>query len=204
MKVTEFAATVIEQGWCIQPDWLPAARVGELAELVRTRWQRGELRQAGIGHGTGRSIRHDIRGDHVLWLDDCDEPAAQRFIEEDLEALRVAFNTVGYLGLQEFEGHFAVYPPGTGYARHLDRFRDSDARVVSLVLYLNQDWRPDDGGELCLYPGGSAAVPVKVVPRGGTLVGFLSAELEHEVLAARRERFSLTVWFRRRPLEAGR
>ena len=204
MNVSEFAATVLEQGWCIQTDWLPDERIAELTDLVRRHWEQGDFHAAGVGRGAARDIRHDIRGDRILWLDDCSEAVVRRYIKGELESLRLAFNVAGYLGLHEFEGHFAVYPPGAGYARHRDRFRDSDARVVSLILYLNRNWQTEDGGELRLYPHGAASSPIDIMPSGGTLAGFLSAEMEHEVLAARRERFSLTGWFRRRPLESGR
>ncbi|MGH8373337.1 MAG: 2OG-Fe(II) oxygenase [Gammaproteobacteria bacterium] len=195
----EFAAEVIRQGWCVQPGFLPDARVAELGDVVRAQWALGNLHKAGIGRGAAHSVRHDIRGDHVLWLDQCKAPLVRRFIGEELESLRLAFNAAGYLGLYEFEGHFAVYPSGAGYARHLDRFRDSDARVISLVLYLNQDWQAADEGELCLYPGIEQQEVIRVLPAGGTLVGFLSAEIAHEVLPARRDRFSMSGWFRRRP-----
>jgi SM-20-related protein len=39
------------------------------------------------------------------------------------------------LGIEEVEAHYACYAPGVDYARHVDRFRDDDARVISLVLY---------------------------------------------------------------------
>lgn len=198
MDEAGFAAEVIRQGWCVWPGFLSVERVGELAGLLRERWLQGTFGRAGIGRGAARSIRHDIRGDHVLWLDQCDAPVVRRIVDEELEHLRQAFNAHAYLGLYEFEGHFAVYPPGTGYARHLDRFRDDDARIVSLVLYLNQDWRVSDGGELRLHPDDATGAVVDISPQGGNLVGFLSAEMAHEVLASRRDRFSLTGWFRRR------
>lgn len=195
----EFASQLIGQGWCVWPGFLVEDRLTELANVIREQWARGTLHKAGIGRGAARSVRRDIRGDHVLWLDECQVPAVQRFIAAELEALRLALNAAGYLGLHEFEGHFAVYPPGAGYARHLDRFRDSDARVVSLALYLNLDWRAADGGELRLYPGTELDEAITVLPAGGTLVGFLSAEIAHEVLPSRCHRFSLSGWFRRRP-----
>jgi SM-20-related protein len=94
----------------------------------------------------------------------------------------------------DLECHYAIYPPGTHYRRHLDRSPAGAERVVSLVLYLNEDWNPADGGELKLYtePG------VLIVPSGGTLVLFVSESLEHEVLPTRAVRLSLTGWFRRR------
>jgi SM-20-related protein len=101
-----------------------------------------------------------------------------------------------YLGLEDFESHFALYPPGAFYLKHLDRFRDDDRRMVSAVVYLNEGWLPEHGGQLRMYldEGGE----YDVVPVGGCLVVFLSGEVPHEVLPAMRERLSLTGWFRRR------
>jgi len=93
--------------------------------------------------------------------------------------------------------HYALYPPGAGYARHRDRFRDDDARVLSCVLYLNHGWTSDDGGALRLYVDDRA---IDVMPQAGTFVAFLAADFDHEVLPARRERASLTGWLRRRVL----
>ena len=95
--------------------------------------------------------------------------------------------------LAEVEAHYARYAPGTGYARHSDRFRDSDSRVLSLVSYLNEDWQIEQGGALRLYlPQGT----VDVMPQSGTSICFLS-EIEHEVLPATRERLSIAAWLRR-------
>ncbi|MEB3734889.1 2OG-Fe(II) oxygenase [Halopseudomonas pachastrellae] len=94
--------------------------------------------------------------------------------------------------LDTFETHYALYPPGAGYQRHLDRFQDNPLRTISVVSYLNTAWQPGDGGELRLYlPDGE----FDVAPRAGTVVVFTSADVEHEVLASRFERASLTGWF---------
>jgi hypothetical protein len=98
----------------------------------------------------------------------------------------VAVNRELGIGLWTFEGHYALYPPGAGYARHRDRFRDDDARVLSCVLYLNAGWRPDDGGALRLHFDDGGALDV--APDGGTLVAFLAEAFEHEVLPGRRPR----------------
>ena len=152
----------------------------------------GAFAPAAVGRAGTRALRNDIRGDATLWLDDprCGEPA--RAYLAQLDGLRIALNRRLFLGLHEVEAHYAAYPPGAGYARHRDRFRDSDARVVSLVSYLNPDWQDDDEGALRLHLQAGA---VEVRPRGGS-VCFLS-ELEHEVLPARRERFSIAAWMRR-------
>ncbi len=96
------------------------------------------------------------------------------------------------------ELHYAVYPPGAGYQRHLDRFRDDDRRTLTVILYLNPpDWSEEDGGQLLFWPNPDGA-PHVIQPLGGALVTFLSERFWHEVTPARRERISLTGWFRRR------
>jgi SM-20-related protein len=154
------------------------------------------LRPAGIGRGAKSLTRADIRGDRIDWLD----PDAPHVSEcgpwQMLEALRCACNATLQLGLFDCEAHYAAYPPGRGYARHIDRFRDDDARVLSFILYLNAGWTDDDGGALLLDTG--RAEPMEIVPNGGTFVAFLSDRFPHEVAPARRLRRSLAGWFRRR------
>jgi SM-20-related protein len=137
-----------------------------------------------------------VRGDFIAWLD---APAddAERELVERLDSLRATFNRELMTGLVDFEGHYARYPAGAGYARHLDRLSGSDVRVLSAVLYLNDAWSADDGGALRVHlPDGGCR---DVSPRGGNLFVFRSEAFEHEVLPARRERLSFTGWFRRRP-----
>ncbi|MGA9851405.1 MAG: 2OG-Fe(II) oxygenase [Gammaproteobacteria bacterium] len=187
------------QGWAVCERFLSQGSLAGLAGAIRKLWEQGRFHKAGIGRKTVPQLHSDIRGDYILWLEDCATPVISRFVAQELESLRQALNAATYLGLYEFEGHLAVYPPGCGYARHVDQFRNAQERLVSLVLYLNEGWRAEEGGELCLYPpslpqGRSVAVP----PIGGTLAVFLSAEMPHEVLPATRYRFSLSGWFRSR------
>jgi len=122
-----------------------------------------------------------------------------RFLEAAIIEHYSSINRELTLGLFEFEGHYAHYAPGAHYARHRDRFRDDDARVLSCVLYLNEGWCDENGGALRLYvdPGSHR----DVLPVGGTLAIFLSAQFEHEVLPATRSRWSIAGWFRRRARE---
>jgi len=131
-----------------------------------------------------------------LWFESFALTAAQTPYWLTMEALRVELNRALLLGLDELEAHYALYPAGARYARHSDCFRDDAARVLSSVLYLNSDWHRDDGGQLRLYLPHDASLDI--YPELGTLVLFLSAEFEHEVLPAKRERLSVAGWFRRR------
>lgn len=188
------AAALGETGACRIVGFPDANATAALrADLLRLR-EDGALREAAVGHGADKALRQDIRGDSTLWLDDERAGDAACDFLSRLDELRTQLNRELFLGIAEVEAHYACYPPGAFYRRHRDRFRDSDARVVSLVSYLNDDWRQSDGGALRLYlPGGK----IDVIPQGGTSVCFLS-ELEHEVLPAARQRLSIAAWMRRR------
>ncbi|MDA7087557.1 2OG-Fe(II) oxygenase [Pseudomonas sp. SA3-5] len=193
--LTRIVDDLAEQGWSLQPWFAPQTLTLELAEECRKRAAQGELTPASIGRGTGQEIREGVRGDRIQWLDAGLAPACDQYLAL-MDGLRQALNRELYLGLEEYECHFALYPPGAFYQKHLDRFRDDDRRAVSAVFYLNPDWQPEQGGALRLYL--ADATTRDVPPEAGSLLVFLSADMPHEVLPATRERLSLTGWFRRR------
>lgn len=184
-----------ERGWSVQPLFAPESLTLELANECRARAARGALAPASIGRGSAQAVREGVRGDHIEWLEMGQSVVCDRYLTV-FDALRRALNEGLYLGLEDYESHFALYPPGAFYRKHVDRFRDDDRRAVSAVLYLNEGWRADQGGALRLYLQGGEVHDV--LPQAGCLAVFLSADIPHEVLPATRERLSLTGWFRRR------
>lgn len=182
-------------GWSQQNIFLPDALTLELAQECRKRSEDGQLAPAAVGRGGTQEIRETIRGDHIQWLEAGETHACDRYLAL-MDSLRQALNRGLFLGLEDFESHFALYPPGAFYLKHLDRFRDDDRRTVSAVLYLNPAWLPEHGGQLRMTLKGDTEYDVQ--PIGGCLVVFLSGEIPHEVLPSTRERLSLTGWFRRR------
>ncbi|MEO8629168.1 MAG: 2OG-Fe(II) oxygenase [Betaproteobacteria bacterium] len=191
-------ADIAARGWTCAPHFLPESIWQPLAADLRTCVLGGRLRPAAIGAGATLHADVNARGDDIAWLDPQQANAAQQSIFARLEALRLDLNRGLQLGLFEFEGHYARYPAGAGYRRHLDQHRGNDARVLSCVLYLNPDWREQDGGCLRLYTRPDDSEHIDLQPAAGALVCFLSARFYHEVLPARRERLSLSGWFRRR------
>ncbi|HEY1991775.1 MAG TPA: 2OG-Fe(II) oxygenase, partial [Gammaproteobacteria bacterium] len=141
--------------WVCHRGFLPAERVAALRGEAESLRSAGAFRAAGIGHHAER--RRQVRGDEILWLgEEVLAPEAGRLFRDEFAALQRAINAETFLGLDEFEGHYAAYPPGAAYARHLDRFREENQRVVSLVLYLNPSWSTADAGELRLYADAAA------------------------------------------------
>ena len=187
------AEELMSGGVAVHDGFISAQRVGELIRCAGRRRDRGDFAGARIGADHRSQLRGDIRGDRTCWF------AAPLFEEErallgDLEQLRLDLNR-GYLGLFDLELHYAWYAPGTGYARHVDQPQGRDQRKVSLVLYLNDAWTPDAGGELRIFDGNQAR---DIEPIAGRLVCFLTEGREHAVLTTRRDRLSITGWFRQR------
>ena len=186
------------QGWSQQNIFLPQDLTQELAAECHKRSVQGELSPAAVGRGPNQEVREGIRGDHIQWLEPGEALACDSYLGL-MESLRIAMNRRLFLGLEDFESHFAMYPPGAFYLKHLDRFRDDDRRMVSAVVYLNDAWLPEHGGHLRMYLDDRGEYDV--LPTGGCLVVFLSGEIPHEVMPATRDRLSLTGWFRRRATE---
>lgn len=194
------ANAIEHQGYAIVENFLRHADIIALAERCLESDAKGMLKPAAMGRGLHRNEIAALRGDRTQWLTgEGHHPSEQGFLRE-LEVLRVNLNRRLLLGLQELEMHYALYPPGARYTRHSDCFRDENTRVLSAVCYLNQDWIPAHGGYLRLYLGSGSERFIDIAPRGGTLVLFLAAEFEHEVLTTHQPRMSIVGWFRRRAL----
>jgi SM-20-related protein len=173
--------------------------VHELAQECMALSAAGSLTRARVSQGAARLLQPDIRGDQIHWLHEGQSDACEQYLAI-METLRIALNHELFLGLDEYESHFAFYPPGASYKQHRDRFRDDDSRVVSVIVYLNADWLPQHGGALRLHLDGTGARDI--LPVAGRIAVFLSADMLHEVLPATRDRLSLTGWFRRRARRA--
>lgn len=204
IQAAQVAEALAERGFAIVADWLPPDQVAALAEEALALAAGGQLGHAGVGRGAGHAVRRDIRGDRILWLDEQAPTPAQARYWAAIEELRAALNRELYLGLAYFEGHYAVYPPGAHYQKHIDRFSDADERVISCSLYLNRQWREEHGGQLRLHlgdghPDGHPDGYIDVLPAAGTCVLFRSDTFLHEVLPATQTRLSVTGWYRRRP-----
>lgn len=196
MTPQAIADALAEPGWCVVPDYLSAEEVAALRGECLSAHAAGTFHRAGVGSGHAE-VRSEIRGDQVLWIDEAKAGPALQTALTKLEALRLEVNRNLFLGLFDVELHFAAYPPGAGYRRHLDRFQDDDRRTLTVILYLNQDWQPENGGVLRFWPEDTGDA-LEIAPLGGTLVTFLSERFWHEVTPAQRQRLSLTGWFRRR------
>ncbi|RYF65412.1 MAG: oxidoreductase, partial [Cytophagaceae bacterium] len=184
---------ILEAGYGVVDSFLSPDEVVALRKQLQQRQAAGQFREAGIGSGQA-AVEKAIRGDEILWLDsETATPEETAFLER-IDQFIGYVNRTCYLGLRDSELHYARYPVGTFYKRHLDRFRSDSRRRLSVICYLNDAWQPTDGGQLAVYvPEADGGEQTKFIdPIGGRLVCFDSGLLEHEVLPATRDRLSIT------------
>lgn len=179
----------------VRDHFLTPSQIRALKDCAHLRRARGDFHAARIGGEQSLKRREDIRGDSTCWIVPPLLPA-EHTLWEEFERLRLDLNAQAWLGLFELELHYAWYPPGAGYARHVDQPQGRGQRQVSLVLYLNQDWGPGVGGELRIFDAAGGHRDVE--PIAGRLVCFLTPGCEHEVLPTQRDRLSISGWFRTR------
>ena len=190
----QIADALVDTGYLILPSALPETLAQELYAHLRAH-DDDDFQRAGIGREQDHQLHGQIRRDQIRWL------GRNQTIEAAylnwMEGLREGLNRRLFMGLFDYEAHFAHYPPGAFYKRHLDAFRGQTNRILTTVLYLNPDWQESQGGELLIWPDpDSDQVMASVVPRMGTLVIFLSEQFPHEVLPATDDRYSIAGWFR--------
>ncbi|MCA9836472.1 MAG: 2OG-Fe(II) oxygenase [Trueperaceae bacterium] len=187
---------LLEHNWVVLKKALPQDTLTALREEALALWQSGDFRSARVGR-SGENLKSEIRNDRIHWLDEENLSDVQQRYLDFLNDIKDLLNRELFMGIASFEGHYAVYPEGSFYKAHLDRFQDADERVMSCILYLNKDWQHDFGGQLRLHLDEQM---LDVEPEAGTIVLFYSDKVLHEVLPANQERLSLTGWFRRRSL----
>ena len=198
-NISQIVDSIATQGYAITKHFLSAEAIKLLSAKAKSLQQAGEMQKATTG--LAKIEAPLIRGDFIHWIEKDQASDAEVIYLNAMATLQQAINQAFFLGLFELESHFAIYPPGAGYQKHLDQLIGKQERKISCILYLNEGWTASDGGELRMYlDKNDEAKFIDVSPEAGTLVVFLSGDFLHEVLPAKRERMSVTGWFRTRSL----
>ena len=148
---------------------------------VRWRCVRAPSRWRSVAAKVGRAAyaQHStaLRSDDTLWLDEAPVDEVERGTAR-IHLLRATLNKALFVGAQTAEVHFARYAPGL-FIRRIDRFRDDDVRVISLV-YLNEAWPKTPAASWCCTAPTAAAWSRRVPPQAGTMA-CLSDRFPHGV-----------------------
>ena len=186
-KITD---ALVEEGYVVIENALDSKLPIELKNFALTQT---DFKQAGISGAGDLHLDANRRRDKIQWIEE--DNAVQSEFLDFANGLKDYLNRELYLGLSYYESHFAIYNKGDFYETHLDAFKNSKNRVVTTVYYLNEEWSASDGGELVVYDDNHNFL-AKVLPNANTLVVFLSDKFPHEVLPAKKKRYSIAGWFR--------
>ncbi|EJB8453421.1 TPA: 2OG-Fe(II) oxygenase [Vibrio parahaemolyticus] len=176
-------------GYYIWDDFLSEEEVTQLRDCIPDNWKK-----ARIGRNDDVTRIESIRSDKIQWLKPAMGQPIANYLSK-MEEIRQEVNRHFFLGLFEYEAHFAKYEKGDFYQKHLDCFKGNDNRRLTTVFYMNESWSEEDAGELVVYDLNDKEIAT-IPPRGGRLLVFLSEQFPHEVLPTNAERFSIAGWFR--------
>lgn len=192
-------ADILEQHYSVIDHFFDDVEVALLRTSLLKKYEDDRFKKSAIGNRTNELIAAKIRGDFILWINEADANEAEQKFFNKINNLITYLNRTCFMGINQKEFHYALYPEGTFYKRHLDTFQNDDRRVLSFVCYLNdKDWNINNGGELALYLDENGREMEKCLyPVPGRVVIFESQLIEHEVkkvLAS--ERLSITGWLK--------
>lgn len=147
------------------------------------------------GTGNGNQLNHDasIRSDKIYWLDRKHNDEYENSFFDVIDAFVSYLNSTCYVGITDYEFHYAIYEAGTFYKKHLDQFKNNTSRAYSMIMYLNVNWIEKDGGQLKIYHPSRVQT---IAPENRKCVFFKSNALEHEVLLSHAPRLSITGWLK--------
>ena len=186
-KITD---ALVDKGYIIIDDALSPKLTEQLLEIAKTQ---NSYKKAGISSTSKLHIDKRRRRDKTSWLNEDGGIQSEYLLW--MEGLKSYLNQELYLGLSYFETHFAIYEKGDFYEKHLDAFKNSKNRVVTVVYYLNENWDKSNGGELVIYDENHHYLTT-VTPHKNKMIVFMSDKFPHEVLSAKATRYSIAGWFR--------
>ena len=182
------ANALVNDGYVVIDDALNAVVAAALLQEAKA-----EQNYKVAGVSTASAVDENRRRDKIHWID-AHSMATKKYLAFTT-GLQNYLNRHLYLGLRYYEAHFARYEVGDFYEKHLDAFKSTKNRVVTTVYYLNDAWSDADGGKLVIYDKEGNELQ-KVTPNANTLVVFMSEDFPHEVLPAKKTRYSIAGWFR--------
>lgn len=191
---------LMRQKFSIADHFFSPEEVAVLRKSLLEKFEEHQFKKSAIGNQANEQIVDAIRGDFILWLNEEGANEAEKLYFDRINDFVHYLNRTCFLGIQDKEFHYALYPEGTFYKRHLDTFQNDSRRKLSMVCYLNEEhWQMDFGGELTIYRNEDGVETERnIIPEQGRMVIFESQELEHEVKPVKQPRLSITGWLKTR------
>ncbi len=189
------------QKYSISDFFFSTEETKQLREAIIRKENKKDFHQAAVGSSVNEQIVKSIRGDKIRWIDEENKTETEEIFFSKVNDFIEYLNLTCYMGIEESEFHYAIYPEGTFYQKHVDAFKNDDRRTLSIVLYLNdEEWKDEFGGQLTLYleDENKAEKELDILPLAGRLAVFDSKSIPHEVKTVNRPRYSITGWLKTR------
>lgn len=151
------------------------------------------MKAAGTGNAAIVSVDKLVRSDVIYWLDRKHNNQYENDFFDRIDRFVLFLNKTCFTGITGYEFHYTLYEKGSFYKTHIDQFQKNGSRAYSMVMYLNENWKVGDGGELCIHHLDKLE---NISPLNGRSVFFKSSELAHEVLLTNEPRMSITGWLK--------
>ena len=177
----------------ITEDFLSKALAGHLKDNLIALFDDKQMRDAGTGNSELAIQNKLFRSDQIYWLDRVHNNTHENAFFDVMDSFVAYLNRTCYTGITGYEFHYTLYPEGSFYKKHIDQFQNNSSRAYSMIMYLNTDWLPADGGELCIHHSDHLQ---HISPTNGKSVFFKSNQMEHEVLVTTKPRMSITGWLK--------
>jgi len=183
----------IEDKVGIAENFLNVSLAAHLKDNLTRLFENKALLNAGVGNSVVINQDKLIRSDVIYWLDRKHQNKHENDFFDLMDEFVAYLNRTCYTGITGYEFHYTLYEPGTFYKKHIDQFQNNGSRQYSMIMYLNADWRMEDGGELRIYHRNEEQ---DITPNNGKSVFFRSSDLAHEVLLTNKQRMSITGWLK--------
>lgn len=182
--------------YVVMDNFLSVDVLSNLKAYFSEKESQDKLDKAAIGATGDSQIINEVRGDYTYWLDKARDES-ELLLFDVLDKVKLMINRYCFLSLSDYEFHLALYPKGSFYKKHLDQFKGRNNRMISMIIYLNENWQNGDGGELKIYPEGKEDTIIE--PLENRCILFRSDVLHHEVLPTNKPRKSVTGWMLYQP-----
>jgi SM-20-related protein len=193
-KFEQLIDGIVNQGFGVCDSFLSDDFAQALRKQLLSEFELNKFSAASIGQGIQHRQHIEIRNDCILWIESDSSNKHEREFLDLINDFMLYLNRSCFTGLQSAEFHYACYPKGSFYRKHVDSFVNDKSRQFSLIIYLNPDWIEEDGGQLKLYLKDKTA---EILPQLGRAVFFQSDLIPHEVLIAQKNRLSITGWLKK-------
>src|SRR5690606_15940723 len=132
-QTEKIISDILDRQFSVVDAFFSAEEVAVLRQSLLDQYEADNFKKAAIGNKTNEHILKTVRGDFIKWIDESKATEAETVFFNKINNLINYLNRTCFLGILNKEFHYALYPTGTFYKRHLDTFQNDDRRKLSFV-----------------------------------------------------------------------